>query len=132
MHNLLRALIYLEHKNLMHRDLKPENILIRNEDDITDVIVADFGLSEYQGQQPYLFKKCGTPGYISPEILLGLEQSPKVDIFSAGVILYIILTGFAVFYGDNYIDILQKIKTVRLILILRNQIVIFPLKDKIY
>ena len=49
MQNLLLALLYLEHKGIMHRDLKPENILIRN-DDITDVVLADFGLSEYKNQ----------------------------------------------------------------------------------
>lgn len=48
MTNILGALLYLEHKRIMHRDLKPENILIRNNDDITDAVIADFGLSEYQ------------------------------------------------------------------------------------
>ena len=47
MHNILSALSYLDEKKIMHRDLKPENIILRNKEDCTDVVLVDFGLSEY-------------------------------------------------------------------------------------
>ena len=53
----------------MHRDLKPENILLKNKDDLTDIIIADYGLATFiEGE--ILFKRCGTPGYVAPEILV--------------------------------------------------------------
>lgn len=53
----------------MHRDIKPENLILRNEHDNEDIILADFGLSEHENKLKYLFKRCGTPGYVAPEIL---------------------------------------------------------------
>ena len=57
-------------KRIMHRDIKPENIIIKKKDgDISDIILADFGLSEHLDKKNFLFKRCGTPGYVAPEIL---------------------------------------------------------------
>lgn len=57
-----------------------------------------------------LYKKCGTPGYVAPEILKDQKYDTKVDIFSAGIIFYILLTGCSPFYGADYDSILQKNK----------------------
>ena len=57
MSKILSALSYLAEKKIMHRDLKPENIILRNDNDCTDVVIVDFGLSEYFDQQPLLFKR---------------------------------------------------------------------------
>jgi len=53
----------------MHRDLKPENILLKDMSSLTDVIIADFGLSTLVNSQNILLKKCGTVGYVAPEVL---------------------------------------------------------------
>ena len=91
---LLSALEYLHQRKLMHRDLKPENLLLRDETHITDLILADFGLATFLDAGDILFKRCGTPGFVAPEILLYTEESKmyneKCDIYSAGVIFYIL------------------------------------------
>ena len=77
----------------MHRDLKPENILLRSQDDMNNIVLADFGLAALKEEsEKLLFKRCGTPGFVAPEILFykdGCEMyNEKCDIFSAGIIFY--------------------------------------------
>lgn len=55
----------MHQKNIMHRDLKPENILLRDEFDF-DCVIGDFGLATYANAKEYIFKRCGTPGYVAP------------------------------------------------------------------
>lgn len=67
---LLNGLIYLKQKGIMHRDLKPENIMFRKRDkNNLEVVIVDFGLAEFWEHEPFLFSRCGTPGYVAPEIL---------------------------------------------------------------
>jgi len=73
---------------IMHRDLKPENIILKSENGF-EIVIADFGFASFKGKN-LLFKRCGTPGYVAPEILEDREYDEKVDIFSAGVIFYIL------------------------------------------
>lgn len=58
----------------MHRDLKPENIMFRNKDKLDSLVIVDFGLADFEHEIPYLFSKCGTPGYVAPEIANFLEK----------------------------------------------------------
>eukprot|EP00828_Plagiopyla_frontata_P040678 TRINITY_DN557_c0_g2_i3.p1 TRINITY_DN557_c0_g2~~TRINITY_DN557_c0_g2_i3.p1 ORF type:complete len:458 (+),score=63.96 TRINITY_DN557_c0_g2_i3:74-1447(+) len=102
---ILNALSYLHSIGIMHRDLKPENLILRDEN-CFEIVIADFGLASYKTKN-LLFKRCGTPGYVAPEILEDGEYDEKVDIFSAGVIFYILLTGCSPFYGKTYDEILQ-------------------------
>lgn len=96
------GLQYLETKGYVHRDLKPENIMIQ-EDMPSKVIsvyfkICDFGLSTKIGDSNLLYRRCGTPGYVSPEIVMvdadspHFTVSPKADIFSAGVIMYLLIS----------------------------------------
>ena len=100
MKNLLSALNHLHQMNIMHRDLKPENILLKSKESDTDIVIADFGLSTEitTPLDKILFKRCGTPGFVAPEVLNFDEKktafyNEKCDIFSAGVIFYL-LYGF--------------------------------------
>ena len=78
-------------KRIMHRDIKPENIIIKKKDgEISDIILADFGLSEHLDKKNKLFIRCGTPGYVAPEILADEPYDTQIDVFSAGIIMYIL------------------------------------------
>jgi len=97
---IVQSVEYLHSKNICHRDLKPENILLGTKGDIGTVCVTDFGLSKIKSSNR-LKTACGTPSYVAPEILSGDGYGLAVDIWSCGVILYVLLCGFPPFYADN-------------------------------
>eukprot|EP00825_Cyclidium_porcatum_P030592 TRINITY_DN3239_c0_g1_i2.p1 TRINITY_DN3239_c0_g1~~TRINITY_DN3239_c0_g1_i2.p1 ORF type:complete len:417 (+),score=70.69 TRINITY_DN3239_c0_g1_i2:527-1777(+) len=109
MKNLFSALTYMHSLNIIHRDIKPENIILKQQNNDTEICVTDFGLADfYNPKGDYLFKRCGTPGYCAPEILEDQIYDFKVDCFSAGVIMFIIITGCSPFYSTKYEEIVQK------------------------
>mmetsp|Transcript_22805 Transcript_22805/g.25384 ORF Transcript_22805/g.25384 Transcript_22805/m.25384 type:complete len:477 (+) Transcript_22805:18-1448(+) len=104
---ILHAIQYMHENGVAHRDLKPENLLCSGPNN--DLIkVTDFGLSKDFGQAT-LKTSCGTPDYVAPEVLKGLAYDHSVDIWSIGVIAYILLCGFPPFYGKNDQIIFEKI-----------------------
>jgi serine/threonine protein kinase len=91
---LLEALSYMHVNNVIHRDLKLENLLLARPNDISSVVIADFGLARKAVNARQVFTtQCGTPSYVAPEILLGQSYTPAVDVWSMGVILYTLLIG---------------------------------------
>ena len=102
MRNFLSALAYLHKKLIVHRDLKPENLILARKDDISDVKIADFGLATMLSHpEEKLTLRCGSPGYVSPELLRNEGYNCSSDVFSAGVIFYVILTGRPLFKGQD-------------------------------
>jgi len=101
MRQLLSALEYIHANDIVHRDLKPENLLLETEDNDTNIKLSDFGLSKIYEAEFLLKTACGTPGYVAPEILQASGYGPAIDMWSAGVILYILLCGYPPFYNDN-------------------------------
>jgi serine/threonine protein kinase len=89
MSGIMRALEYIHSKNIVHRDLKPENILVADPNDMSSIRLSDFGLSIKLSST--LSKQCGTQIYMAPELLDGKVYSKPVDIWSAGVIFYMLL-----------------------------------------
>ena len=73
--------------NVIHRDIKPENLIFTEKNSL-EIKIVDFGLAEYVNDSEVLFKRSGTPGYVSPEILKDRPYNQKTDLFSLGVILY--------------------------------------------
>lgn len=96
--NILRTVEYLHKKEVIHRDIKLENIMIVNEETLEFKLI-DFGISYRFGD--LLLKKCGSPGYIAPEILRNEAYDYKIDIFSIGVVMFVLLHGRLPFDSDS-------------------------------
>ena len=103
--NILEGLSYLHSKNIAHRDLKPENILFTKNGILK---IVDFGSSTVIKCKKKN-KQYGTPYYVAPEVLRG-SYDTKCDIWSCGVILYSLLSGFPPFNGDSEREILKNVK----------------------
>jgi serine/threonine protein kinase len=65
---LVDGIAYCASKNIMHRDIKPENLLFAKKGVTSELKIVDFGLAAFVGDAPYIFPKCGTPGFVAPEI----------------------------------------------------------------
>ena len=99
------AVEYCHRHKIVHRDLKPENLLL---DDALNVKIADFGLSNIMTDGNFLKTSCGSPNYAAPEVVGGkLYAGPEVDVWSCGVILYVLLCARLPF-DDEYIPTLFK------------------------
>ncbi|KAH8292755.1 hypothetical protein KR054_000361 [Drosophila jambulina] len=96
------AMSYLHSMGIVHRDIKPENLLVELDEygNVLELKLADFGLA-CEVTEP-LYAVCGTPTYVAPEILLEVGYGLKIDVWAAGIILYILLCGFPPFVAlDN-------------------------------
>jgi len=113
MRQLLAGISYLHSKGIAHRDLKPENVLLENGDDGAVIKIADFGLSRVYTEESIMLTSCGTAGYIAPEILKTLPYQNEVDMWSVGVIMYILLCGYPPFYDENDAQLFEKIMQCR-------------------
>ena len=110
---IIKALGYCHKNGVVHRDLKPENLLYSDKSEDAQLKVADFGLARlFTNEQAIdmMTTMCGTPGYVAPEILSNTSYDSSVDIWSAGVILYILLCGYPPFYDDNNSALFRQIK----------------------
>lgn len=110
-YQVLQGLKYLKSIHVIHRDLKLNNLLFKNTFDDSDFKICDFGLSDYEKNLENTFVS-GTPGYIAPEIFAFGIYDTKGDLFSAGVILFWLLTGYSPFYSKtkNVSEIIRKNK----------------------
>lgn len=102
---IISAVDYCHRHKIVHRDLKPENVLL---DENYNVKIADFGLSNIMTDGDFLKTSCGSPNYAAPEVINGkLYAGPEVDVWSCGVMLYVMLCGRLPF-DDEYIPLLFK------------------------
>lgn len=111
---LAGAIKYLHGIGIVHRDLKPENLLYANATEKSPIKITDFGLAKLKPDANAENKKmntaCGTPGYVAPEVLCNTPYGPAVDLWSLGVILYILLCGFPPFYHESTSALYKQIK----------------------
>lgn len=113
MHQIISAVYYLHSKNILHRDLKPENILIESHEktynqDQFNVKLIDFGTSNYFCIDKKFSLKIGTPYYIAPEVI-NQKYNEKCDLWSCGVIMYVLLTGHPPFVGHSKHEIFSNV-----------------------
>ncbi|XP_073285952.1 calcium-dependent protein kinase 29 [Primulina huaijiensis] len=94
---------------VMHRDLKPENFLMVNTDEDSPLMAIDFGLSVFIEEGRTYRDKVGSAYYIAPEVL-GQSYGKEIDVWSAGVILYILLCGFPPFWAETERGILEAVR----------------------
>jgi calcium/calmodulin-dependent protein kinase I len=104
---LFEAIKYCHDHNVVHRDLKPENLLLMSYENDMDIKIADFGFAKITKSDHYLRSQCGTPGYVAPEVICGTPYGTKADMFSLGVIMYIILAGYHPFNGESRSETLR-------------------------
>ncbi|XP_014209439.1 serine/threonine-protein kinase SIK3-like isoform X2 [Copidosoma floridanum] len=98
-HQIIQAVAYLHKKGIVHRDLKSENVLL---DADNNVKLVDFGFSNEYTPGVLLTTWCGSPPYAAPEIFQGRQyDGPKVDIWSLGVVLYVLVCGALPFNGPT-------------------------------
>jgi len=106
---MLEAIAYLHTHDIVHRDLKPENILFSDETEDARVMISDFGLSKLTNDDTLLSTACGTPGYVAPEVLRQKGYGKEVDLWSLGVITYILLCGYPPFYDEDQATLFETI-----------------------
>lgn len=108
---VLRGIEYLHARRVVHRDLKLENLLLTVAADITKVKIADFGLAKMNVEA--MSTICGTPQYVAPEIIQGtkgLVYTVACDMWSAGVVMFILLGGYPPFWSDNEPKLFELIR----------------------
>ena len=108
---LLKAVLFLHHNGIIHRDLKPENIVFSDTRNYKSLKLIDFGLSIQQNAKKEK-RRVGTPYYMAPEMIFGNFVKAS-DIWSIGVIMYIMVTGKQPFWGKNKDEVLNKVKNGR-------------------
>ena len=109
MKQILSAICYSHQNNIVHRDLKPENILLDDKGSDLTIKIIDWGCAKSFKKNEKMTNADGTPYYIAPEVLEG-NYDEKCDVWSCGVILYIMLCGYPPFNGETDDDILVAVK----------------------
>ena len=108
---LMSAICYSHSNHIVHRDLKPENIMYEERENSTPLIkLIDWGGARYFNKNQKMSTIKGTPYYIAPEVL-NETYDEKCDIWSCGVILYVLLCGYPPFNGDTDVEIMQNVKS---------------------
>lgn len=108
---MLKALLYLHHKGIVHRDLKPENILYLDQRQDSPVVLADFGIAKrLASPEDLIYSSAGLFGYAAPEVIMGTGHGTACDIWSLGVITYLLLCGYSPFRLENVHDFINEVK----------------------
>ncbi|CAI9274006.1 unnamed protein product [Lactuca saligna] len=111
--HLMQVVRFCHDKGIVHRDLKPENILLATKASSSQIKLADFGLATYINPGENLHGTVGSPFYIAPEVLAG-GYNQAADVWSAGVILYILLSGKPPFWGKTKSRIFDAVRAAAL------------------
>ncbi|XP_056593699.1 serine/threonine-protein kinase 17A [Triplophysa dalaica] len=101
MRQILEGVAFLHKCNVVHLDLKPQNILLTSGSPLGDIKIVDFGLSRLVSNSQEIREIMGTPEYVAPEVLNYEPITTATDMWSIGVLTYVMLTGISPFLGDD-------------------------------
>jgi len=117
MDQITSAILHLHEKGICHRDIKPENFMFADKTAESELKLIDFGLSKRFGPNQsgeaggdFMHSIVGTPYYVAPEVLEG-NYGFECDVWSLGIILYILLCGYPPFEGDDNKEIFKRVMT---------------------
>lgn len=105
---ILTALCYLSSKNIAHKDIKPQNILFLHPNSLDNLKLADFGMADIREKGKYLHHSAGTPYYMAPEVYQRIFTE-KCDVWSCGVIIYLLITGVKPFVAESKADLRKEV-----------------------
>lgn len=106
---MLEAVKHLHDNSIAHCDMKPKNLLLKSEDDDSYIKLADFGFATRVYGPNSLTKQCGTPFFVAPEILMRVPYDQAADMWSVGVIIYLLLGGNLPFMGRSQRELFRAI-----------------------
>ena len=106
---MLKAVAYCHARKVAHCDMKPKNLLLMSDDNDSFIKLADFGFAARVHETNSLSKQCGTPFFVSPEILMRKGYDQQSDMWSVGCIVYLLLSGNLPFMGRSQKELFRKI-----------------------
>jgi serine/threonine protein kinase len=107
---LLSAVDYMHDSGVAHRDIKPQNIFLETKESNSAIKVGDFGFAKRVHTPMSLISRCGTPSYVAPEILKNQPYDQSCDMWSVGVVLYVMLCGYTPFMEEKQNMMFERIK----------------------
>ncbi|KAG9093987.1 hypothetical protein FRC06_011284 [Ceratobasidium sp. 370] len=112
---ILDGVAYLHAHDIVHRDLKPENILYRTKAEDSGLVIADFGIAKHlHSPEEQLQSVAGSFGYVAPEVLTGQGHGKPVDIWSIGIITYVLLCGYSPFRATTQPELIEETMRARI------------------
>jgi len=110
---LLTAVHSLHQNGVAHRDIKPQNLLLESKDDSSRIKLCDFGFARRVHTPQSITQRVGTPTYVAPEVLKNIPHDERVDMWSVGVTIFVLLVGYAPFMASSQLELFAKIKAGR-------------------
>lgn len=110
---LLHVVLQLHNRHIVHRSIAPEAIFLRSKDDDTDILLGDFVFAIKTTGNASMKTACGIPSYVAPEILSKQPYSLACDMWSVGIVTYVLLCGYSPFYDEKNDELFRKIKSGR-------------------